>query len=67
MNPAEFKKIRAELAAIFQETIRIVQQGKYVSPSGKEIVLPSPYEMMANTVFYENTKKRCVSRSFPGY
>ncbi len=54
MDTAKFNKIRAELAVIFQETIRIVQEGKYISPSGREVLLPSPSKMMEGTVFYEN-------------
>ena len=46
----QVKELRAKE---FRNTIEIVNQGHYVSESGKEYVFPDDSNMMRNTVFYE--------------
>ena len=47
----QVKELRAKE---FRNTVEIVNQGHYVSESGKEYVFPDEANMMRNTVFYEH-------------
>lgn len=49
---ADIKQIHNMLTEVYEETIHIVKQGKYISDNGKPVELSSPDEMMRNTVFY---------------
>ena len=49
---ANIKHVHNMLTEVYKETIHIVGQGKYISENGKHVELPSPDEMMKNTVFY---------------
>ena len=48
-----FYKMKNLLAEIYQETIKVVQQGSYITATGKKVTFSGVKEMMANSVLYE--------------
>lgn len=48
-----YYQVKELQAKEFRNTVEIVNQGHYVSESGKEYAFPDDSDMMSNTVFYE--------------
>lgn len=52
-DSAAYYQVKELRAKEFRNTVEIVNQGHYVSESGKEYVFPEDSNIMCNTVFYE--------------
>lgn len=48
------RNTRFERAGVFQSTLGIVKEGRYITESGKEVMLPLNADAMKDNVFYEN-------------